>query len=104
MAACFGIDMLLLDFDMDNDEAIPMLTVLAFLVYIIPALAVTVRRLHDINKSGWWIFIRIIPYVGDLILFVFSVMDSDPNHNEYGPNPKGEKILEPIDHLIDDDF
>ena len=58
------------------------------LVVVIPSLAVCVRRLHDIGKSGWWIFIVIIPFIGALILFLFAIRDSQPGTNEYGPNPK----------------
>ena len=58
------------------------------IVSFIPALSVLVRRLHDIGKSGWWYFIAFIPFIGALILFVFTVLDSDPERNEYGPNPK----------------
>jgi uncharacterized membrane protein YhaH (DUF805 family) len=57
-------------------------------VSFIPALSVTVRRLHDIGKSGWWYFIAFVPLIGGLILFVFTLLDSDPDRNEYGPNPK----------------
>ncbi len=58
------------------------------LVVVIPSLAVCVRRLHDIGKSGWWIFIAIVPFVGALILFLFAIRDSQPGANQYGPNPK----------------
>jgi uncharacterized membrane protein YhaH (DUF805 family) len=55
---------------------------------IVPSLAVTVRRLHDTGKSGWFILIGLIPFVGGLVLLVFTVMDSTPGPNQYGPNPK----------------
>ena len=57
-------------------------------VLIVPALSITVRRLHDIGKSGWWYFIGFVPLIGGIILFVFTLLDSDPDRNEYGPNPK----------------
>jgi uncharacterized membrane protein YhaH (DUF805 family) len=57
-------------------------------VAFVPALAVTVRRLHDIGRSGYWYFISFVPLVGGIVLFVFTVLDSDPDRNEYGPNPK----------------
>lgn len=63
-------------------------TVLYFLAVAIPSLAITVRRLHDTGRSGFWIFIQVIPYLGPLILFVFLVLDSDPFPNKYGPSPK----------------
>ena len=66
-------------------------TVLAlyYLAIVIPSLAVLVRRLHDTNRSGWWIFISFIPLIGSIILIVFLVQDSQPDENRYGPNPKG---------------
>jgi uncharacterized membrane protein YhaH (DUF805 family) len=57
-------------------------------VSFIPALSITVRRLHDIGRSGWWYLIAFVPLIGGLILFVFMLLDSDPDRNEYGPNPK----------------
>lgn len=56
---------------------------------IVPSLAVTVRRLHDIGKGGGWIFISFVPFVGGLILFVFTLLDSEAGENRFGPNPKG---------------
>jgi uncharacterized membrane protein YhaH (DUF805 family) len=58
------------------------------LAVLLPGLAVSVRRLHDIGKSGWWIFIALVPCVGWIILLVFLATDSVPGDNEYGPNPK----------------
>ena len=58
------------------------------LFIFIPSLAVTVRRLHDTNKSGWWILITLVPLIGGLVLLIFMIMDSDPNTNAYGANPK----------------
>lgn len=58
------------------------------LFVLLPALAVTVRRLHDIDRSGWWIFISLIPVVGSIILLVFLVQDGQAGHNQYGANPK----------------
>jgi uncharacterized membrane protein YhaH (DUF805 family) len=58
------------------------------LATIIPGLAVTVRRLHDIGKSGWMILVSLIPIIGGIWLLVLMVTDSQPGNNEYGPNPK----------------
>jgi len=58
------------------------------LAILIPSLAVTVRRLHDTGRSGWWWFICLVPLVGGLILLIFCVLDSEPGTNQYGPNPK----------------
>jgi len=58
------------------------------LAMIIPSLAVMVRRLHDVGKSGWWILISFIPIVGSIWLLVLFFTDSVPGENEWGPNPK----------------
>lgn len=58
------------------------------LAMFIPGLAVTVRRLHDIDKSGWMILISLIPVVGAIWLIVLFATDSTPGENQYGANPK----------------
>lgn len=58
------------------------------LAVLIPTLAVSARRLHDIRKSGWWIFISLVPIIGSIWLLVLLVTDSQPGENQYGPNPK----------------
>ncbi|MGA5324319.1 DUF805 domain-containing protein [Streptomyces seoulensis] len=72
----------------DNALDTSILGIVYFLAVLIPALAVTVRRLHDTSRSGWWILISLVPLVGGIILLVFTVSDSKPEANEYGPNPK----------------
>lgn len=66
------------------------LTILLSLALIVPSLAVTVRRLHDIGKSGWWIFIDLIPLVGPIWLLVLLIQEGQHGPNEYGPDPKAE--------------
>ena len=58
------------------------------LVTIVPALAVLVRRLHDTGKSGWWVLMGFVPFAGAIVLFVFTVLDSTPGENKYGPSAK----------------
>ena len=58
------------------------------LAILLPSLAVGVRRLHDIGKSGWMILLGLIPIVGGIILLVFYCLDSEAGENKYGPNPK----------------
>ena len=58
------------------------------LLVLIPSIAVGVRRLHDTNRSGWWILISLIPIIGVLVLFVFMCLDSQPGTNRFGVNPK----------------
>lgn len=59
----------------------------ASLALFLPSLAVGVRRLHDTDRSGWWILIGIIPIIGWILLIVWFCTDSKPD-NAYGPNPK----------------
>ena len=58
------------------------------LAMIIPGIAVIVRRLHDVGKSGWMYFIVLIPFVGVIWLLVLLLTDSDAGENQYGQNPK----------------
>ncbi|MGX4690553.1 DUF805 domain-containing protein [Streptomyces sp. JNUCC 63] len=58
------------------------------LAVLLPGLGVAVRRLHDTGRSGWWILIGLVPLVGFIVLLVFTVSDSQPGDNQYGPNPK----------------
>ena len=55
---------------------------------LIPNLAVSVRRLHDVGKSGWMCFIALIPLIGTIWLLILMLSDSNPGKNEYGVNPK----------------
>lgn len=73
--------------DTNGMIAVSLSGVYALFIFI-PGLAVTVRRLHDTNKSGWWILITFVPLIGGLVLLIFMIMDSDPNTNAYGANPK----------------
>jgi uncharacterized membrane protein YhaH (DUF805 family) len=65
------------------------------LAILVPTWAVTVRRLHDVGKSGWWIFISLIPIIGGIWLFILTLTDSLPGDNEYGPNPKMNMVQVP---------
>ncbi|OIO52694.1 DUF805 domain-containing protein [Candidatus Uhrbacteria bacterium CG_4_10_14_0_8_um_filter_58_22] len=66
--------------------AISMLSVVYWLAILIPSLAVTVRRLHDSNLSGWWLLISFVPF-GGIVLLVFYILASTPGANRFGPNP-----------------
>jgi uncharacterized membrane protein YhaH (DUF805 family) len=59
------------------------------LAVLVPSIAVGVRRLHDTDRSGWWLLIVFIPIIGAVVLVVFFLIDSQPGSNRYGPNPKG---------------
>ena len=58
------------------------------LAMLIPGLAVSVRRLHDVGKSGWMLLIALIPLIGAIWLLVLMLTDSNPGENQYGSNPK----------------
>jgi len=64
-----------------------LLSSLYALVALMPELAVTVRRLHDVGKSGWWLFITLVPFIGSIWLLVLLASDGQPGENKYGPNP-----------------
>ncbi|GAA0585460.1 DUF805 domain-containing protein [Caenispirillum bisanense] len=55
------------------------------LAVIIPSLAVGVRRLHDVDKSGWWLLIAFIPVLGILVLLYFMVIKGSEGDNRFGP-------------------
>ncbi len=65
------------------------LTGLYQLAVLLPTLGVSVRRLHDTNRTGWWLLIGFVPIIGWIVLLIFMVLDSQPGANQYGPNPKG---------------
>jgi len=69
--------------------AVGVLSTIFGLICLLPSLAVSVRRLHDMGRSGRWIFILLIPIVGTLVYFVFVLTDSQPGSNKWGPSPKG---------------
>ncbi|MFD9302779.1 DUF805 domain-containing protein [Streptomyces sp. NPDC060048] len=66
----------------------PWLYLLYALATFLPNLGVTVRRLHDSGKSGWWILIGIVPLIGGIWLLVLLATEGQPNPNQFGPSPK----------------
>lgn len=58
------------------------------LVSFVPAIAVATRRLHDIDRSGWWQLLMFIPLIGWIVLLVFYCLDSNSGPNRFGPDPK----------------
>lgn len=58
------------------------------LAVFVPSVAVGVRRLHDTNRTGWWLLIMFLPLIGAIVIIVFMVLDSDDVKNQYGENPK----------------
>lgn len=66
------------------------------LVVFLPSLGVSVRRLHDVGKSGWYLFISLIPIIGSIWLLVLFCTDSQEGKNDYGENPKQETLDSPL--------
>ncbi len=69
-----------------------MLCSIPLLLLLLPSLTVTVRRLHDTNRSGWWIFIYVVPYIGPIWLFILMVFSGSHGPNRFGEDPKEEGI------------
>ncbi|MFQ7292702.1 MAG: DUF805 domain-containing protein [Monoglobales bacterium] len=70
---------------------IPIFTILlniSILAFIIPGIAVTIRRLHDIGKSGAWYFVSFVPFIGGIWIFVLTLLEGEPRTNIYGPPTK----------------
>ncbi|MEV4539821.1 DUF805 domain-containing protein [Asanoa sp. NPDC049518] len=79
------LDSVLFDTSMSGTGIIGGLITLAL---FLPGLAVAVRRLHDTDRSGWWVLLALIPLIGAIVLLVFMAADSKPGTNRFGPNPK----------------
>jgi len=78
-----------------GEDNLDVLSGLYSLVVLVPSLAIGVRRLHDTNRTGWWLFLVLVPIVGWIALLVFFVQDSTSGDNLYGPNPKGMMPVQP---------
>ena len=66
------------------------------LASFIPSLSVHFRRLHDINRTAWWILIGLIPIIGTIVLIVFGCTKGDPGDNRFGPPDSGEAATKPV--------
>jgi uncharacterized membrane protein YhaH (DUF805 family) len=70
-----------------DDTNLGLIGTIVGLALVLPIIAVSVRRLHDTSRSGWWYLLVLIPIVGSIILIVFYCLDSHGD-NQYGPSPK----------------
>jgi uncharacterized membrane protein YhaH (DUF805 family) len=75
----------------DTGYGVGYLTIFYSLAILIPSLAVTIRRLHDTGRSGWWYFIGLVPVVGSIAMLVFTLQEGNIGSNEYGQDPKDEE-------------
>jgi len=90
IALVFGVPVIISMADNDEPNVIFVILLAVYLLgTMIPSIALTVRRLHDIGKSGGWYFIRFVPYIGGIWLLALVCKDSENGNNEYGQNPKG---------------
>ena len=89
-AILVGIVANLLDFAID----VTIFSILVGLALFLPGLAVAVRRLHDTDRSGWWILIGLIPVIGFIVLLVFFIQKSDPVDNQHGPPPADQGVVQ----------
>ena len=62
---------------------------------LLPSIGVAIRRLHDTDRSGWWLLLVLIPILGWIALLVFYFQDGDPQPNQYGPSPKYQLMAPP---------
>ncbi|MDH5361600.1 MAG: DUF805 domain-containing protein [Gammaproteobacteria bacterium] len=72
---------------MSMQSGMGVLSTLFGLALIIPSIAVTIRRLHDSGKSGWWLLFMLIPLLGWIVGLIFMVLGSSEGENKYGANP-----------------
>ncbi len=77
----------LIDIRITPGSNLHVLSTLYTLATFLPSLAVTVRRLHDIGRSGWWMLISVIPIIGWIVYLIWVARDSQPAANQYGSNP-----------------
>lgn len=74
-----------------NEGGFGLLSGLYSLAVLLPSLAVSFRRLHDIDKSAWWLLIALVPFIGAIVLLVFAVMEGTRGENRFGPDPKADE-------------
>lgn len=63
---------------------------------LIPSFAVGVRRLHDTNRSGWWLLVSVVPFIGFIVMIVFLASAGTSGGNDYGPEPGADPGPEPF--------
>ena len=76
------------EYDITKNKPAFIIFIIINVLFIIPNISVSVRRLHDVSRSGFFYFLNLIPIIGQLILLYFYLQDSFPDINEYGPSTK----------------
>jgi uncharacterized membrane protein YhaH (DUF805 family) len=72
----------------DYESGSGILSTIYGLAILVPSIAVGVRRMHDTNRSGWWVLINLVPCVGFIIFIVFAAQEGTVGPNQYGEDPK----------------
>lgn len=85
-----GVDILIGAFD--PVSGFGLLSGIFTLAIIVPSLAVSVRRLHDTNRSGWWLLLSVIPLLGTIVLLIFWCLKGTQGQNDYGDDPLIEVV------------
>ena len=63
-------------------------TIVQSLAFLVPSLSVSIRRLHDVDRSGWWLLLVLIPILGWIVLIVWNCTDGTCGTNRFGADPK----------------
>lgn len=63
------------------------------LAILVPSIAVSIRRMHDIGRSGWWVLISLVPMIGSIWFIVLAALPSQLGPNKFGPNPYGQNTI-----------
>ena len=87
-----GLKILVVLFESSDDGILMAIYLLYRLAVFLPTQAVIIRRLHDTGKSGWYYLWIFVPLIGDILILIALLKDSDPGENKYGPNPKMEGV------------
>lgn len=92
-----ALDLVMGNLDAGTEEPVASLALpgLFALATLLPGLAVTIRRIHDLGLSGWFYLLILLPYVGGLIILVFTLLPSQKHENKWGPVPVGVKVPSP---------
>ncbi|WP_347709221.1 DUF805 domain-containing protein [Stakelama marina] len=72
----------------------------ASLFFFIPGITVAVRRLHDIDRSGWWLLLIFVPVLGWILLLIFMLLDGTQGTNRFGPDPKEPTDRQDVDEIF----
>ncbi len=79
--------------DLSTLNFVDVISLLYVLALLVPVIALTIRRLHDTDRSGWWLLIALVPIIGAIVLFVFMVLPGTEGENKYGPDPKANELM-----------